>query len=385
MNADCRLEQDVAAPWQMISALRLPDIAFLLTLAFLTGAGVLALHSSAGGAWSPWAGSHATRFGASLVLVVAVACLSTRLLLKAAYPIYAASLAALVAVELFGQVGMGAQRWLNLGFMSIQPSEFAKIGLVLAIARYYHYSPADRANSLTHGIPALVMIGVPAALVFLQPNLGTSLLLVMAGLAVALLGGLPLWLMGAGGLAATAAAPLLWMNMHDYQKGRVLTFLDPERDPLGAGYNIIQSKIALGSGGLFGKGFLAGSQSQLGFLPEKHTDFILVVLAEEWGLIGSLAVLLGCCIVIAYGYAVAFRAQHMFGRLVALGLTTSFFLYMFVNMAMVMGLIPVVGIPLPLISNGGTVMMAVMMSAAILLNISLRPSLKRREAGSAFR
>lgn len=385
MSADCRLEQDVAAPWQMISALRLPDIAFLLTLAFLTGAGVLALHSSAGGAWSPWAGSHATRFGASMVLVVAVACLSTRLLLKAAYPIYAASLAALVAVELFGQVGMGAQRWLNLGFMSIQPSEFAKIGLVLAIARYYHYSPADRANSLTHGIPALVMIGVPAALVFLQPNLGTSLLLAMAGLAVALLGGLPLWLMGAGGLAATAAAPLLWMNMHDYQKGRVLTFLDPERDPLGAGYNIIQSKIALGSGGLFGKGFLAGSQSQLGFLPEKHTDFILVVLAEEWGLIGSLAVLLGCCIVIAYGYAVAFRAQHMFGRLVALGLTTSFFLYMFVNMAMVMGLIPVVGIPLPLISNGGTVMMAVMMSAGILLNISLRPSLKRREAGSAFR
>ncbi|MGC2855548.1 rod shape-determining protein RodA [Novispirillum sp. DQ9] len=377
MMANLHLDHAVAAPWRVLGALRLPDVVFLLALCFLAAAGVLALHSAAGGSWTPWAGSQAARFAVSLVLVLAVACVNTRLLLEAAYPVYAVCLAALVAVELFGQVGMGAQRWLNLGFMSIQPSEFAKIGLILAIARYYHFSPTDRAGGLLHGVPALLMIGIPAILVFLQPNLGTSLLLVMAGLTVALLGGLPLWLLGAGVVAAGAAAPMLWMHLHDYQKGRVLTFLNPERDPLGAGYNIIQSKIALGSGGMFGKGFLEGSQSQLGFLPEKHTDFILVVLAEEWGLVGSLSVLLACCVVVAYGYAVAFRAQHVFGRLLALGLTTSFFLYVFVNMAMVMGLIPVVGIPLPLLSNGGTVMMAVMISAGMLLNVSLRPSLNR--------
>lgn len=378
MNAHPHLEQTLVAPWRILVSLRLPDVLFLLALAFLAAAGVVALISAGGGSWSPWAGSQAARFGVSLVLVLGVACINTRLLLQAAYPVYALCLASLVAVELFGQVGMGAQRWLNLGIISIQPSEFTKIGLILAIARYYHYSPSDRAGGLIHGLPALAMIAAPAALVFLQPNLGTSLLLVMAGLTVALLGGLPLWLIGVGGAAAMAAAPVLWMHLHDYQKGRVLTFLDPERDPLGAGYNIIQSKIALGSGGMFGKGFLEGSQSQLGFLPEKHTDFILVVLAEEWGLAGSLSVLLACCVVVAYGYAVAFRAQHVFGRLLALGLTTSFFLYVFVNMAMVMGLIPVVGIPLPLLSNGGTVMMAVMISAGMLLNVSLRPSLSRR-------
>ncbi|MFA7429576.1 MAG: rod shape-determining protein RodA [Rhodospirillaceae bacterium] len=382
MIAHPHLEHAVAPPWRVLGALRLPDVVFLLALAFLAGAGVLALYSAAGGSWHPWASSQAVRFGVSLLIVLFVASVSTRVLLDAAYPIYVLCLASLLAVEFFGQVGMGAQRWLNLGFMSIQPSEFAKIGLILAIARYYHFSPADRAVSLLHGLPALIMIAVPTILVFLQPNLGTSLLLMMAGLTVALMGGLPLWLMGAAGAAAIATAPALWMHMHEYQKSRVLTFLDPERDPLGAGYNIIQSKIALGSGRMFGKGFLEGSQSQLGFLPEKHTDFILVVLAEEWGLVGSLSVLLACCVVIAYGYAVAWRAQHEFGRLLALGLTTSFFLYVFVNMAMIMGLIPVVGIPLPLLSNGGTVMMAVMISAGILLNISLRPSLHRGNGNS---
>lgn len=374
------LDLPVASPWTVLASLRLHDMAFLLALAFLATAGVLALYSAAGGDWKPWAGSHATRFVLSLAIIAAVACLGLRLLLRMAYVLYALGLATLLGVQFFGEVGMGAQRWLDLGFVSIQPSEFMKIALVAALARYYHHVPMDRAGTVLHAVPALVMVAVPAALVFLQPNLGTSLLLAMAGFAVIVMAGLPVWTLVAGGVAAGAAAPLLWMHMHDYQKLRVLTFLDPERDPLGAGYNIIQSKIAFGSGGMWGKGFLQGSQSQLGFLPEKHTDFILVLLAEEWGLVGATAVVAAFCVVIVYGYIVAFRAQHVFGRLLALGLTTSVFLYVFVNIAMITGLIPVVGIPLPLLSNGGTVMLATMVSAGLLLNVSLRPKLGRADA-----
>lgn len=363
----------------MLALLRLHDIVFLAALAFLATAGVLALYSAAGGSWDPWAGSHATRFVVSMAIVGAVACAGIRLLLRGAYVFYAVGLATLVGVQLFGEVGMGAQRWLNLGFISIQPSEFMKIGLVAALARYYHHVPSDRAATVLHALPALVMVAVPAVLVFLQPNLGTSLLLAMAGFAVIVMAGLPIWTLIVGGIAAGAAAPMLWMHLHEYQKLRVLTFLNPERDPLGAGYNIIQSKIAFGSGGMWGKGFLQGSQSQLGFLPEKHTDFILVLLAEEWGLVGATAVVGAFCIVMIYGYIVAFRAQHVFGRLLAIGLTTSFFLYTFVNIAMVTGLIPVVGIPLPLLSNGGTVMLAAMVSAGLLLNVSLRPKMGRSD------
>lgn len=371
------LDQLFASPWKVLGSLRLHDMVFLAALAFLATAGVLALYSAAGGDWQPWAGSHAVRFAVSLAIVLGVACLGIRLLLRLAYVLYAVGVATLLGVQFFGEVGMGAQRWLNLGFISIQPSEFMKIGLVAALARYYHHVPMDRAGTVLHALPAMVMVAVPAALVFLQPNLGTSLLLAMAGFAVIVMAGLPIWTLVAGGVAAAAAAPLLWMHMHHYQKLRVLTFLDPERDPLGAGYNIIQSKIAFGSGGLWGKGFLNGSQSQLGFLPEKHTDFILVLLAEEWGLVGAAAVVGAFCLVIVYGYIVALRAQHVFGRLLAIGLTTSMFLYVFVNIAMVTGLIPVVGIPLPLLSNGGTVMLAAMASAGLLLNVSLRPKMGR--------
>lgn len=379
MHNTSPLDRPVASPWTVLGSLRLHDMLFLFALAFLATAGVLSLYSAAGGSWAPWAGSHAARFVFSLAIVSIVACLGLRLLLRLAYVLYAIGLATLLGVQFFGEVGMGAQRWLNLGFVSVQPSEFMKITLVIALARYYHHIPADRAGTVLHSVPALVMVAAPAALVFLQPNLGTSLLLALAGFAVIVLAGLPIWTLIVAGVGAGAAAPLLWMHMHEYQKRRVLTFLDPERDPLGAGYNIIQSKIAFGSGGMWGKGFLQGSQSQLGFLPEKHTDFILVLLAEEWGLAGATAVVAAFCIVIVYGYIVSLRTQHVFGRLLALGLTTSFFLYVFVNIAMITGLIPVVGIPLPLLSHGGTVMLAAMISAGLLLNVSLRPKLGRND------
>ncbi|MBK1663525.1 rod shape-determining protein RodA [Rhodospirillum rubrum] len=370
------LDEPLVTPWHVVASLRIHDILFLLALAFLSLVGALALFSAAGGRADPWADSHLIRFGIGLVAALALACVNVRVIMHAAYAIYGFFLLALVGVAVFGHVGMGAQRWLNLGVVAVQPSEFMKVGLIVALARYYHHLPNDRCTTLLAALPAAFLTLLPVGLVFLQPNLGTSILLAATGGIIALLGGLPLWTLAVVFTAAGVSLPVLWSHMHDYQKARVLTFLNPERDPLGAGYNIIQSKIALGSGGIWGKGLLNGSQSQLGFLPEKHTDFIFVVIAEELGMFGGMLILGACCAIVIYGYIVAARTKYVFGRLCAVGVASSFFLYVFVNLAMVMGLIPVVGIPLPLVSYGGTVMIAVMVSAGLLLNISIRPRLR---------
>ena len=335
----------------------------------IVGFGLVMLYSAANGSFEPWAGSQALRFLVGLSVLFVVAVIDVRLLLKYAYVFYFVVLALLIGVEVKGIVGGGAQRWIGLGFFNVQPSELMKPALVLALARYFHGFGLDEIGQPTNLIAPVLLIVSPVALIYLQPDLGTALLILMSSAALLFMAGVRLWkfvLLGAIGLGSI---PVIWSMLREYQKNRILTFLDPEADPLGTGYHILQSKIALGSGGLFGKGFMAGTQSHLSFLPEQQTDFIFTMLAEEFGMVGGLVLLALYVVILVYGYAIAYRCRHQFGRLVAIGLTTSFFLYFFINIAMVMGLIPVVGVTLPLISYGGTSLLTLMFSMGLLMNV----------------
>jgi rod shape determining protein RodA len=327
------------------------------------------LYSAANGSFEPWAVRHLIRFGVALGMLVVVALVDIRIWLRLAYPIYGLTFLLLVAVEVMGTIGMGAQRWIDLGVITLQPSEMMKVALVLALARFFHAPTLEEVWRPTRLLTPIFLVLAPVALVLKQPDLGTALMLMMVGGAIFFLAGVRLWKFVVVIAAGLAAIPVGWQFLHDYQKNRVLTFLNPERDPLGAGYHILQSKIALGSGGISGKGFLMGSQSHLNFLPEKQTDFIFTMLAEEMGLVGGVALLGLFALVILYGTVIGLRSRNHFGRLVALGLTTNLFLYVFINIAMVMGLIPVVGVPLPLISYGGTAMLTVMIGMGLIIGV----------------
>ena len=343
----------------------------VLLLAAISGIGFAMLYSAGNGSLQPWASRQMARFALTLVPMLAVALVDMRHWYRSAYWIYGASLMLVVAVDLHGIVGMGAQRWIDLGFIQLQPSEIMKIALVLALARYFHGLSAEDSGRLRYLVVPALLVLVPAALVLKQPDLGTAIMLLAAGAILCFLGGVRLWLFAAAALAAATVAPVAWSFLRDYQKTRLYTFLEPDTDPLGAGYHIMQSKIALGSGGLFGKGFLLGTQSHLSFLPEKQTDFIFTMFAEEFGLVGGLVLLALYIVVIGYGFAIALRSRSQFGRLLGLGIAANFFLYAFINTAMVMGLIPVVGVPLPLISYGGTAMVTVMLGFGLLMNIGI--------------
>ncbi|MDP2330841.1 MAG: rod shape-determining protein RodA [Reyranella sp.] len=343
----------------------------VLVLTAIAGIGVLALYSAAGGRFEPWASRHAVRYGAALALMLTVALIHPRVWLTLAWPIYIVSLLLLVAVDLIGKIGMGAQRWLVIGPMQIQPSEIAKVAVIMVLARYYHGLRKEQASQLLYTLPALLVILVPVALVMVQPDLGTAMMVLMGGGALLFVAGMRLWIFLAAAVTAVASLPVAWSFLHEYQRKRVLTFLDPDSDPLGAGYHITQSKIAIGSGGLFGKGFLQGTQSSLNFLPEKQTDFIFTTFVEEWGMMGAFALLALFALVLIWGFSIAFRSQHHFGRLLALGVTAMMFLYVFINAAMVMGLLPVVGVPLPLVSNGGTAMVSVMFACGLLIGVNV--------------
>jgi rod shape determining protein RodA len=286
-----------------------------------------------------------------------------------AFPIYGAILVALILVELIGGVAGGSQRWINLGFMQFQPSEMMKVAVVLAVARFYALLPIGLTRSWTAIWPALAIIGVPALLVLIQPDLGTATMITLGGLTVMFMAGLPLRLFVASGAAFAALVPIAFSFLHDYQKNRVLIFMDPESDPLGTGYHISQSKIAIGSGGIFGKGFLQGTQSHLDYLPEGHTDFVFATMAEEWGMIGGIGLIVGFLLLLRWGMRVGQRAEDRFARLVAVGLTMTIFFYVAINLMMVMGLAPVVGIPLPFMSYGGSSMLTVMLCIGIIRNI----------------
>ncbi len=339
----------------------------VLLLTMTAGVGVVMLYSAANGSLEPWASRQAARFAIGAIFMLAVALVEIRFWLRWAYPIYMGVLAMLVAVEVMGSVGMGAQRWIDLGVVQVQPSELMKIALVLALARYFHGVGLEDMGRPMVLLPPLVLVAMPVALVVKQPDLGTALVMLMVGAVLFWLAGVRLWQVALVGAAAVAAVPIGWQFLHEYQRQRILTFLNPESDPLGAGYHILQSKIALGSGGLTGKGFLAGTQSHLNFVPEKQTDFIFTMLAEEFGLLGGLALFTLYALLISYGVAIALHSRNQFGRLLALGLTTTFFVYVFVNIAMVMGLIPVVGVPLPLISYGGTAMLTVLIGFGLIM------------------
>lgn len=339
---------------------------FLGAIVLLACMGFVALYSAGNGSFEPWASRQIIRFSAGFIVLLVVAFIDIRWWYRLAYPVYFAGLFLLVIVEGMGHIGMGAQRWINLGFIQIQPSEFMKIAVVMALAKYFHMASIEDMRHIRFLVPAALLILAPVGLVLLQPDLGTSLMIVMAGIAMLFLAGAPLMYFIIGGVAAVAAAPIGWMFMHEYQKKRVLTFLNPESDPLGSGYHIMQSKIALGSGGIEGKGFMKGTQSHLNFLPEKQTDFIFTLWAEEWGLLGGVFLLLVVGVILGYGIRIAMRCRHAYGRLLAFGLTVNFSLYVFINTAMVMGLIPVVGAPLPLVSYGGTSMLAVMVGFGLI-------------------
>ena len=316
------------------------------------------------------------RFGIALIGMIIVAIVDVKWWFRLTWPLYFLGLFLLIVVEVMGQVGMGAQRWINLGFMQLQPSELMKIVVVMALARYFHAATLDDMRRLPFLlIPCLIIIA-PVGLVLLQPDLGTSLMIVMVGAAMFFMAGASIWIYIGGAIATIASVPVAWHFMHDYQKQRVLTFLDPESDPLGAGYHITQSKIALGSGGLSGKGFLEGTQSRLNFLPEKQTDFIFTLWAEEHGLIGGLILLGLMALIFFYGLWISVRSRQNYMRYLALGLSINFSLYVFINIAMVMGLIPVVGAPLPLISYGGTSMLAAMIGFGLMMSCSVHNDTK---------
>ncbi len=348
----------LALPWRII-----------LTVCLIGCFAVVVLFSAAGGSFTPWALNHGVRFTLFLGLAMAISQVPLRFWLRIAYPLYSVVLLALLGVELLGQVSGGSQRWLDLGVIRLQPSEFMKLSIVLALARFYHYLPRGYASKFAGIWPPLLMIVMPMLLVMLQPDLGTALMIVAGGATMMFLGGLPLrWFLIPGGLGL-ASLPLLFNMLHDYQKRRVLIFLDPEADPLGAGYHITQSKIAIGSGGITGKGFLQGSQAHLQYLPEQHTDFVFATMAEEWGLAGGVFLMLAYGILLNWGIRTGLSAKSVFGRLLAVGLSMTIFFYVLINSMMVMGLAPVVGIPFPLLSYGGSAMLTVMIAFGLLMGV----------------
>ncbi len=347
-------------PWSM-----------LIPLFMLVAFGAAVLYSAAGGSMTPYASSHLVRFSVFMVMAAIIASLPRNFVRFMTYPAFVIVLLMLLAVEVLGQVRGGSQRWLDLGFMDLQPSELMKPVIVVTLAHYFASLPVGMIATWRALVVPGAMIGMPVGLVLLQPDLGTSLAIVFGGGVVMLLAGLPMRWFIAAGAAAIAAAPLVFFfGLQDYQQRRVMTMFDPEADALGAGYHIAQSKIAIGSGGLFGKGFNNGSQSHLQYLPEPHTDFVFATMAEEWGLIGGLFVLAVFSIILRWGLGVARDSRDRFSNLLAAGMAATIFFYIAVNLLMVMGMAPVVGIPLPFMSHGGSSMMTNMICIGALMMVN---------------
>ena len=341
----------------------------VLLIAVIACIGLAMQYSVAGGHFQPWAAPQGARFLVGLGILVGVSLVDIRFWMRAAYPAYLIAFVLLVVVQVAGHTGNGSERWLQIGPVELQPSELMKLALVLALSRYLHgLSVEDVSRPLRLAVP-LLMIVVPAVLVLKQPNLGTATILMADGCSLLFLAGLSWWWIAPTVAGVVASVPLVWHFLHGYQRQRVLTFLNPASDALGAGWNISQAEIALGSGGFAGKGFVQGTQSRLNFLPEKETDFIWTALGEEFGFVGCVVLLLLFAVVIGYGVKIAMSSRSQFGRLLAMGITLNFFFYIMINAAMVMGMIPVVGIPMPLISYGGTAMLTVMFGFGLLMSV----------------
>ena len=349
------------------------DGPLMAALALTIALGITVVYSaSGGGSWERLAGQF-RNLGVALAAMWILAHVHPQLLMRLALPVYLAGVALLIGVALFGDIRNGARRWLNLGFTTIQPSEIMKLAVPLALAWYFHRR--EEGLKLRDYVIAGLLLAVPFVLVLRQPDLGTAMLIGAAGFFVIFLAGLSWKIIISIAVAVAASLPFLWSMLHDYQRQRILTLLDPTTDPLGAGYHIIQATIAIGSGGVLGKGWLNGTQAQLDFVPERSTDFILAVYGEEFGLIGNVLLIALYILIIGRGLMIAANASTVFARLTAGAITLSFFTYAFVNMGMVTGLLPVVGVPLPMVSYGGTALLSILAGMGILMSIATRKQL----------
>jgi rod shape determining protein RodA len=354
-------------------AARRLDGPLMAAIVILVAVGVGVIYSASGAQTFDRALGQLRNFAVALAIMWVVANIQPQQLMRLALPIYVVGLVLLVCVALFGEIRNGARRWLSLGVTTIQPSEIMKIGVPLALAWYFH-KREEGLRARDYALAALLLV-IPTMLVMRQPDLGTALLIFLSGFFVIFLAGISWKILISLGVAGAAALPFAWGMLHDYQRQRLLTLLDPSSDPLGAGYHIIQSTIAIGSGGILGKGWLKGTQGQLDFIPERSTDFILAVFGEEFGLVGNLLLIALYFIVIGRGLMIAMNASTIFARLLAGAITLTFFTYAFVNMGMVSGILPVVGVPLPLISYGGTALMSMLVGFGILMSISTHKQL----------
>ena len=347
-----------------LQSINYPLLGLIITLFFV---GLAALYSISNGDFNSWPLKHSQRFVLGLIIFFLVIFFDLRLIFGYAYVIFFLSIISLVIIPFFGIESNGATRWINIAGISLQPSEFVKYTLILALAKYFHSINNDSGFIKTLIIPLIITI-VPVLLVITQPDLGTALIILIGGISLFWISGLNYKYFIVGVFSILCSLPVLWQYLKDYQKDRVLTFFNPERDPLGNGYHIMQSKIALGSGGIFGKGYMEGTQSHLNFLPEMQTDFIFTMLGEEFGFIGTLLLLLIYAALIMISIRLALKSRSLFSKYLSLGVCNVFFIYVFVNIGMVTGLLPVVGVPLPFISYGGSSMLAVMFGFGLLMN-----------------
>lgn len=341
---------------------------YVILIFLLAGTGYITLYSAAGGISSRFATPQAIRFTVGIVIMITVALLPQRVITAAAAPLYILSIILLVAVLVKGHVGKGAERWLIVGGIQVQPSEFAKIALVLALSTWFSRINYKQIGNPLWLIPPAIMVLLPVLLVLKEPNLGTAVIIGGIGASLFFAAGMRLWLIALLLLPTPLLVQFAYTHLHDYQRARIETFLHPKNDPLGAGYNIMQSKIALGSGGMWGQGYMNGSQAQLNFLPEKQTDFIFTMIAEEWGFVGAITIMGLLLLIILGGMLMAIFCRNQFSRLLALGISMNFFFYCLVNLSMIMGMIPVGGVPLPLVSYGGSSLLTVMLGFGLLMS-----------------
>ena len=343
-------------------------------LSFIGAAG---LYSAADGSYQPWSTRHLIRFYVFLLMAIIISMIDIKLIYKYTYLLFFLSLLLLISVEIIGVLGKGATRWIRIFGFSIQPSEIVKITIILALAKFYNDIKFDNIKKIRYLFFPFLILFIPFTFVIIQPDLGTSLSILLLGVFILFLAGIKIWKFIIGFIVAVFSIPVLLKFIKPYQKDRIMSFLNPESDPLGQGYQLIQSKIALGSGGVTGKGFLQGTQSYLEYLPEKQTDFIFTLIGEEFGFLGTIFIIFLFILLISVCYFISIKCFHKYGRILALGVASNIFIYVFMNIAMVSGLMPVVGIPLPLISYGGSVMMSIMISIGLVLNVELNYNLKK--------
>jgi rod shape determining protein RodA len=345
--------------------------------------GFVMMYSAAGDVY-PWSYKQINHFFVGVTVLVIVANINVRFYYNMSYYFYFFSLLLLIYVELFGYTAMGATRWINLGFTKVQPSDFMKISMIFVLARYYHDIPYEKISKINYIIVPLLLIIVPVLLIIKQPDLGTAMLLLFIAAGILFVAGISIWVYIIPLIILSVSAPFIWKKLHLYQQNRIMIFLDPDKDPLGAGYNISQSKIAIGSAGLFGKGFMNGSQSQLNFLPERQTDFVFTMFAEEWGMLGCVVLFFLYFLVIFKGFKISLNSKNHFSRIFSFGAVLLIFIHVFINCAMVMGLVPVVGIPLPLMSYGGTIMISTFLCLGMVVNAHLYKRISVAKAIKTF-